>query len=105
MTQPAGASLSATFCAAETRTKHYWENKNIRRTERAAIDSDAGAMGPEPLSSFDVKEGEKYRVAAQRLREQADLQLDHAISDQFRKIADRYDELAQQVEAAARRAD
>jgi hypothetical protein len=52
-----------------------------------------------------VKEGEKYRLTAQRLREQADQQLDHAISEQFRKIADRYEELAEQVEAAARRAD
>lgn len=52
-----------------------------------------------------MKEGEKYRLTAQRLREQAELQLDRAISDQFRKIADRYDELAEQVEAAARRSD
>jgi len=52
-----------------------------------------------------VKEGEKYRLTAQRLREQAELQLDRAIGDQFRKIADRYDELAEQGEAAARRSD
>lgn len=52
-----------------------------------------------------VKEGEKYRIAAQRLRVQAHEQPDHAIGEQFRKIADRYDELAEQVEAAIRRAD
>jgi hypothetical protein len=52
-----------------------------------------------------VNEGDKYRSAARRMREQADLQPDRAISEQFRKIADRYDELAEQVEAAARRAD
>jgi len=52
-----------------------------------------------------VKEGDKYRSMAQRLREQADLQADHAISEQYRKIADRYDELAEQVEAAIRRSD
>jgi DNA-directed RNA polymerase subunit L len=52
-----------------------------------------------------VKEGEKYRLAGKRLREQADHQPDHAISEQFRKIADRYDELAEQVEATIRRAD
>jgi hypothetical protein len=52
-----------------------------------------------------VKEGEKYRLTAQRLREQADLQLDHTISEQFHKIADRYEELAEQVEAATRRSD
>ncbi|HXR85877.1 MAG TPA: hypothetical protein VN728_02855 [Stellaceae bacterium] len=52
-----------------------------------------------------MKEGEKYRSAARRMREQADLQPDHAIGEQFRKIADRYDELAEQVEATARRAD
>lgn len=52
-----------------------------------------------------MNEGDKYRAAARRMREQADLQPDHAISEQFRKIADRYDELAEQVEAAARRAD
>jgi hypothetical protein len=52
-----------------------------------------------------LKEGETYRLTAQRIREQAERQLDHAISEQFRKIADRYDELAEQVEAAARRAD
>jgi hypothetical protein len=50
-------------------------------------------------------EGEKYRSMAQRLREQADRQPDHVIGEQFRNIADRYDELAQQVEATARRAD
>jgi hypothetical protein len=52
-----------------------------------------------------VKEGEKYRLTAQHMREQADLQLDRTVSAQFRKIADRYDELAEQVEAAARRSD
>lgn len=52
-----------------------------------------------------VKEGGKYRLTAQRLREQADRQHDRAIRAQYRKIADRYDELAEQVEAAARRAD
>jgi hypothetical protein len=50
-------------------------------------------------------EGEKYRLTARHLREQADLQLDRAISEQFRKIADRYDEFAEQVEATARRSD
>jgi len=72
--------------------------------ERAAIDGDPGATGTGKTFET-VKEGEKYRLAAQRLREQADLQSDHAIGEQFRKIADRYDELAEQVEAAARRAD
>lgn len=52
-----------------------------------------------------MKEGDKYRSVAQRLREQADRQSDHAIGDQYRKIADRYDELAEQVEATIRRAD
>lgn len=52
-----------------------------------------------------MKEGEKYRIAAQRLRVQAHEQPDHTIGEQFRKIADRYDELAEQVEAAIRRAD
>ena len=52
-----------------------------------------------------MKEGDKYRSMAHRLREQADLQSDHAIGDQYRKIADRYDELAEQVEATIRRAD
>jgi len=52
-----------------------------------------------------VKEGDKYRSMAQRLREQAALQADHAISEQYRKIADRYDELAEQVEAVIRRSD
>ncbi|HXE27358.1 MAG TPA: hypothetical protein VN656_02535 [Stellaceae bacterium] len=61
--------------------------------------------GPHHFRVLTVKEGEKYRLTAQRLREQAELQLDRAISDQFRKIADRYDELAEQVEAAARRSD
>ena len=52
-----------------------------------------------------MKDGEKYRLTAQLLREQADLQLDRTISEQFHKIADRYEELALQIEAAARRAD
>jgi hypothetical protein len=52
-----------------------------------------------------VKEGDKYRSMARRLREQADVQHDHTIGDQFRRIADRYEELAEQVEVAARRAD
>jgi len=52
-----------------------------------------------------VKEGDKYRSMAQRLREQADLQADHAIGEQYRKIADRYEELAEQVEATSRRSD
>lgn len=52
-----------------------------------------------------MKEGDKYRSLAQRLREQADLQADRTIREQFQKIADRYDELAEQIEAAARRAD
>ena len=34
-----------------------------------------------------MKEGDKYRSMAHRLREQADLQSDHAIGDQYRKIA------------------
>ncbi len=57
--------------------------------------------GPHEFRVRIVKEGEKYRSMAQRLREQAD----HVIGEQFRNIADRYDELAQQVEATARRAD
>lgn len=61
--------------------------------------------GPNQYRVSTVNEGEKYRLAAQRLREQADLQRDHAIGEQYRKIADRYDELAEQVEAAARRSD
>jgi hypothetical protein len=52
-----------------------------------------------------VKEGDKYRSMAQRLREQADQQADDAIGEQYRKIADRYDELAEQVEATSRRSD
>jgi hypothetical protein len=36
-----------------------------------------------------VKEGDKYRSMAQRLREQADLQIDRAIRAQFMKIAER----------------
>ena len=52
-----------------------------------------------------MKEGDKYRSMAQRLREQADVQVDPAIGEQYRKIADRYDELAEQVEATIRRSD
>ena len=83
----------------------------IFRTERAATENDPGAVGTahiEPTTAYiepTVNEGDKYRAAARRMREQADVQPDHVISEQFRKIADRYDELAEQVEAAARRAD
>jgi len=52
-----------------------------------------------------VKAGDKYRSTARRLREQADLQHDRSIGEQYRKIADRYDELAEQVEATLRRSD
>jgi hypothetical protein len=52
-----------------------------------------------------VKEGDKYRAAAQRLREQADAQSDRTIGEQMAKVAQRYEELAQQVEAASRRDD
>jgi hypothetical protein len=52
-----------------------------------------------------VKEGDKYRSIAQRMREQADATTDRSIREQFLKIAERYEELAEQVEAANRRAD
>jgi hypothetical protein len=52
-----------------------------------------------------VKEGDKYRSIAQHMREQADTMPNRTIRDQFVKIAERYDELAEQVEAAIRRAD
>jgi hypothetical protein len=52
-----------------------------------------------------VKEGDKYRAAAQRLREQANAQSDRTIGEQMAKVAQRYEELAQQVEAASRRDD
>ncbi|HEX3972954.1 MAG TPA: hypothetical protein VHX19_16620 [Stellaceae bacterium] len=42
---------------------------------------------------------------AQRMREPADATADRAIHEQFAKIAERYEKLAQQVEAANRRAD
>jgi hypothetical protein len=77
----------------------------LGQTERAAAERLAGATGITQFRVLIVKEAEKYRLAAQRLREQADLQPDHAISEQFRKIADRYDELAEQVKAVLRRAD
>lgn len=77
----------------------------LGQTERAAIDVISAHREPHHFRVSTVKEGEKYRATAQRLREEADRQHDHLIGDQFRKIADRYDELAQQVEATARRAD
>jgi hypothetical protein len=52
-----------------------------------------------------ANEGDKYRSMAQRMREQANGMADSAIREQFVKIAERYDELAEQVEAAARRPD
>ncbi len=52
-----------------------------------------------------VNEGNKYRSMATHMREQANAMVDRAIHDQFVKIAERYEELAEQVEAANRRAD
>jgi hypothetical protein len=52
-----------------------------------------------------VNEGDKYRSMAQRMRAQADATTDRAIREQFVTIAERYEELAEQVEAANRRAD
>jgi len=42
-----------------------------------------------------MNEGDDYRVTAQRLRAQAAMQRDRAISEQLEKIAQRYDELAE----------
>lgn len=78
--------------------------RELGRTGRAAIDR-CQRRGDRHFRVSIVMEGEKYRLTARHLREQADLQLDRAISEQFRKIADRYDEFAEQVEATARRSD
>lgn len=52
-----------------------------------------------------MKEGDNYRAMAKYMRERADATVERAIRDQFVKIAERYEELAEQVEAASRRAD
>jgi len=52
-----------------------------------------------------VKEGDNYRSMAKHMREQANATVERAIRDQFVKIAERYEELAKQVEAASRRTD
>jgi hypothetical protein len=76
-----------------------------RRTERAAVDADADAGPGHQIRVLIVKEGDKYRSMAKHMREQADTTADRSIRDQFVKIAKRYEELAEQVEAASRRAD
>lgn len=69
----------------------------------ARTQTTSGATGS--IHELTVKEADTYRSRAQRLREEADQQADPAIGEQYRKIADRYDELAEQVEATIRRSD
>jgi hypothetical protein len=52
-----------------------------------------------------VTEANKYRSMAQRMREQADGMADRTIREQFIRVAERYEELAQQVEATILRPD
>lgn len=50
---------------------------------------------PHQFRAWIMNEGDDYRVTAQRLRAQAAMQRDRAISEQLEKIAQRYDELAE----------
>jgi hypothetical protein len=109
VTQPAAApwrELERTSCASEAPGKTLLREIVTELGSRAQRDRRRRRHKRDRNSRVStVKEGDKYRSMAQRLREQAALQADHAISEQYRKIADRYDELAEQVEAVIRRSD
>ena len=57
------------------------------------------------IARWVMNESDDYRLTAQRLRTQATGQLDRTISEQLEKIAQRYDELAEQIDATIRRSD